>query len=195
MSEFRRMDDDIQETLVDAEAIQKRVKELGAEITKDYADKKGIVMIGILRGAVPFYADLARAMDLYLTMDFMAISSYGDAQKTSGIVRIAKDIDTSITGKHVIIAEDIMDSGLTLSHLIRILKERHRRGLQMGSERRIQLLIFIFATANQVGDDITRHRRKAHSPFVESRCHKHSWGKDAVSADKGKSVVGYYILI
>lgn len=131
MSEFRRMDDDIQETLVDAEAIQKRVKELGAEITKDYADKKGIVMIGILRGAVPFYADLARAMDLYLTMDFMAISSYGDAQKTSGIVRIAKDIDTSITGKHVIIAEDIMDSGLTLSHLIRILKERQPASIKI----------------------------------------------------------------
>ena len=106
------------------------MQELGAQLTKDYAGKE-VVMIGILKGAVVFYADLARAMDIYMKMDFMGISSYGDAQKTSGIVRITKDIDSSITGKHVIIAEDIMDSGLTLSHLIRLLHERKPKSIRV----------------------------------------------------------------
>ena len=130
MSEVRRMEQDIEEILLDKETIEKRVQELGAQLTKDYAGKE-VVMIGILKGAVVFYADLARAMDIYMTMDFMGISSYGDAQKTSGIVRITKDIDSSITGKHVIIAEDIMDSGLTLSHLIRLLHERKPKSIRV----------------------------------------------------------------
>ena len=130
MSEVRRMEQDIEEILLDKETIEKRVQELGAQLTKDYAGKE-VVMIGILKGAVVFYADLARAMDIYMKMDFMGISSYGDAQKTSGIVRITKDIDSSITGKHVIIAEDIMDSGLTLSHLIRLLHERKPKSIRV----------------------------------------------------------------
>lgn len=123
MAEYRRMEQDIAEILLDEETIRARVKELGAQLAEDYRGKE-VVMIGILKGAVVFYADLARAMDLHMKMDFMGISSYGDAQKTSGIVRITKDVDTSITGKHVIIAEDIMDSGLTLTYLLRLLQER-----------------------------------------------------------------------
>lgn len=130
MSEVRRMEQDIEEILLDKETIDRRVQELGAQLTRDYAGKE-VVMIGILKGAVVFYADLARAMDVYMKMDFMGISSYGDAQKTSGIVRITKDIDSSITGKHVIIAEDIMDSGLTLSHLIRLLHERKPKSIRV----------------------------------------------------------------
>lgn len=130
MSEVRRMEQDIEEILLDRETIDKRVQELGAQLTLDYAGKE-VVMIGILKGAIVFYADLARAMDVYMKMDFMGISSYGDAQKTSGIVRITKDIDSSITGKHVIIAEDIMDSGLTLSHLIRLLHERKPKSIRV----------------------------------------------------------------
>ena len=130
MSEVRRMEQDIEEILLDKETIDKRVQELGAQLTQDYAGKE-VVMIGILKGAIVFYADLARAMDVYMKMDFMGISSYGDAQKTSGIVRITKDIDSSITGKHVIIAEDIMDSGLTLSHLIRLLHERKPKSIRV----------------------------------------------------------------
>lgn len=130
MSEVRRMEQDIEEILLDRETIDKRVQELGAQLTQDYAGKE-VVMIGILKGAIVFYADLARAMDVYMKMDFMGISSYGDAQKTSGIVRITKDIDSSITGKHVIIAEDIMDSGLTLSHLIRLLHERKPKSIRV----------------------------------------------------------------
>ncbi len=117
------------EVLVSQEAIADRIKELGAEITKDYLGKD-VVLICILKGAVLFFADLARAVKLHMQMDFLGISSYGDAQKTSGIIRISKDIDTSITGKHVIIAEDIMDSGLTLSHLLKILEARDPASLK-----------------------------------------------------------------
>lgn len=124
MSEaIKRMEDDIQEIFFDEATIKAHVKELGRRITEDYAGKD-IVVIGILKGAVVFFSDLVREIDLPMKVDFMAISSYGDAAKTSGIVRITKDMDTSITGKHLIIVEDIMDSGLTLSHLIRVLSER-----------------------------------------------------------------------
>lgn len=123
MEQIKRMEQDIAEVLLDEETIRARIKELGAQLTRDYEGKE-VVVICILKGAVVFFSDLVRAMDVHMKMDFMGISSYGDAQKTSGIVRITKDIDSSITGKHVIIAEDIMDSGLTLSHLLRLLKER-----------------------------------------------------------------------
>ena len=111
---------DIAEVLVSQEQVAQRVKELGAQISKDYEGKE-VVLLCVLKGAVVFFSDLARAMTIPMTMDFMSISSYGDSQKTSGIVRINKDIDSSITGKHVIIAEDIMDSGLTLSYMTRLL--------------------------------------------------------------------------
>ena len=116
--------------LIDEESIRRRVAELGEQLSKDYEDKE-VVLICILKVAVMFFSDLARAMTIHLKMDFMGISSYGDAEKTSGIVKIAKDIDTSITGKHVIIAEDIMDSGLTLLHLKRILMERKPASLRI----------------------------------------------------------------
>ena len=116
--------------LIDEESIRRRLAELGEQLSKDYEDKE-VVLICILKGAVMFFSDLARAMTIHLKMDFMGISSYGDAEKTSGIVKIAKDIDTSITGKHVIIAEDIMDSGLTLLHLKRILMERKPASLRI----------------------------------------------------------------
>ena len=114
------MAQDIEEVLLSEEQIRKRVQELGDQISKDY-DGQEIIVLCVLKGASIFFADLCRAISVHLKMDFMAISSYGDAQKTSGIVRITKDMDTSITGKHVLIAEDIMDSGLTLSYLTRML--------------------------------------------------------------------------
>ena len=118
--------DDIAKVLVSEEQIKERIAELGAELRRDYADADGeIVLICILKGAVMFFADLARAMNMHMQMEFMGISSYGNEQKTSGIVRITKDIDTSITDKHVIIAEDIMDSGLSLSHLLTLLASRN----------------------------------------------------------------------
>ena len=128
----RNMEHDIAEVLLTKEQVTKRIQELGAQISKDYADcEEDIILICILRGAVMFFADLARAMTLPIQLEFMGISSYGNEQKTSGIVRITKDLDTSITNKHVIIAEDIMDSGLTLSHLTRLLSSRNPKSLKI----------------------------------------------------------------
>ena len=120
------MEEDMAEILLTKEQIEQRVRELGQEIARDYAGREGI-MICVLKGACVFYTDLARATPIHMKMDFMAISSYGDAQKTSGIVSIKKDIDSSITGKDIIIVEDIMDSGLTLSYMTRLLATRQLR--------------------------------------------------------------------
>ena len=123
MNRSDNMTNDISHILLTEEQIAERVKELGEEITRDYYGKEPIV-VGILKGAVPFFADLTRHMDCQMEMDFMALSSYGGSTKSSGIVRIGKDLDRSIEGRHVIIVEDIMDSGLTLSHLTKVLSER-----------------------------------------------------------------------
>lgn len=114
---------DIEKILITEEEAAKRIKELGEQISRDYAGQE-IVVICVLRGASIFFADLCRAISVHMKMDFMAISSYGDAQKTSGIVKITKDADTSITGKHVLVVEDIMDSGYTLKYLCKILNDR-----------------------------------------------------------------------
>ena len=124
--------DDIDEILLSEEVIAKRVSELGEQISKDYANYgDDVILICILKGAVTFFADLARAMTIPVHYEFMGISSYGNEQKTSGIVRITKDLDTSINNKHVIIAEDIMDSGLTLAHLRQLLNSRNPASLRI----------------------------------------------------------------
>ncbi len=115
---------DIQEILLEKQDIKDIVKRVGAEITRDYADKNPLV-IAVLRGAVVFMADIMRAIECPLSIDFMAVSSYGDGVKSSGVVRIVKDLDTKIEGRHVIIVEDVLDSGLTLSYLVRMLKSRN----------------------------------------------------------------------
>lgn len=117
------MKNDISHILLTEEQIRERVAEMGAQLTRDYYGKDPI-LVCILKGAAPFYADLARCMDCHMEMDFMALSSYGGSTKSSGIVRIGKDLDRSIEGRHVVIVEDIMDTGLTLSHLIKVLHER-----------------------------------------------------------------------
>lgn len=122
---------DIEKVILDEETLQTRVAELGKQIAADYQGKD-VVLICILRGAVMFYADLARKLTcLRCELDFMGISSYGSGVKTSGIVRITKDIDTSITGKHVLIVDDIMDSGLTLNHLTQLLQSRNPASLKI----------------------------------------------------------------
>lgn len=124
------MKNDIQEVLLTEEMLAARVAELGAQITRDYADKE-ILAIGILKGAIVFMADLIRAIDRPVDLDFMAVSSYGERTDSSGIVRILKDLDKSIEGKHVLIVEDIIDSGQTLSYLIRNLRERRPASIQL----------------------------------------------------------------
>jgi hypoxanthine phosphoribosyltransferase (EC 2.4.2.8) len=105
--------------LFDTGQIQTRIQELGAAITRDYAGRTPLFVV-VLKGAVPFGADLVRAVDLPLTLDFIAVSSYGLATKSSGEVRLLKDLDMSLRGQDVIIVEDIVDTGLTLSYLLDI---------------------------------------------------------------------------
>jgi hypoxanthine phosphoribosyltransferase len=117
------MRNDIERVLLSEEQIQRRVRELGAQLAEDYRDKNP-VMICILKGAVLFYTDLLRAMPIRLAMDFMAVSSYGTRTKSSGEVEIRKDLSGSIEHRHVVIVEDIIDSGFTLSYLTRMLSAR-----------------------------------------------------------------------
>jgi hypoxanthine phosphoribosyltransferase len=118
--------------VVSAEQIAKRVAELGEVITADYAGRPPL-LVGVLKGAFIFLADLARAIRLPLELDFMAVSSYGTATKTSGVVRIVKDLDIDLTGRHVLIVEDILDSGLTLSYLRKSLLARGPESLAVCS--------------------------------------------------------------
>jgi hypoxanthine phosphoribosyltransferase len=120
----------IGEVLVPADALASRVRELAAEISTDYADRDTI-LIGVLKGAVFFVADLMRALEIQCEVDFMAISSYGSSTKSSGVVRILKDLDASIEGRHVLILEDIVDSGLTLQYLQRNLAHRNPASLEV----------------------------------------------------------------
>lgn len=123
------MHDDIAKVLLDAETIQAKVRELGERLSRDY-EGKNPVFICILKGAVIFTADLMRHISIPAKMDFMAISSYGGGVRTSGVVRILKDLDRSIEGEHVIIVEDIVDSGLTLTYLLDNLQSRQPASLK-----------------------------------------------------------------
>ena len=126
------MINDIARILLTEEEIQNRVRELSQEISRDYADKNP-TMICILKGAVMFYADLLRNIDVPVSMDFMAVSSYGNKSKSSGEVEIRKDLSTSIENKHVIIVEDIVDSGFTLSYLTRMLASRGAASIKLAT--------------------------------------------------------------
>ena len=108
---------DIEKILVTEEQINTRLREMAAEIDRDY-EGKDLLIVGVLKGAVMVMADLARALHSHVTMDWMAVSSYGSGTKSSGVVRILKDLDTDLSGRHVLIVEDIIDSGLTLSWLL-----------------------------------------------------------------------------
>ena len=117
---------DLEEVLIPAEQLQARIAELAAQIDADYAGRE-LLLVGVLKGAVMVMADLARAMQLPVEMDWMAVSSYGSGTRSSGVVRILKDLDADITGRHVLVVEDIVDSGLTLSWLVGNLQSRGPR--------------------------------------------------------------------
>ena len=132
MEQNARIYQDLDRILVTKEQIAEKVKELGQKIAEDYAGKEP-VMICILKGAVLFFSDLIREIDLPLTTDFMAISSYGSATKTSGVVRVLKDLDKDIVGKDVIIVEDIVDTGVTLNYLKSMLVHRGAASIRVAA--------------------------------------------------------------
>ena len=123
---------DIGEVLISAEEIDAKLAEMGAAITRDYQGKD-LLLIGILKGAFVVMADLSRHIDLPVELDFMAVSSYGSATKTSGVVRILKDLDQEIAGRHVLIVEDIVDTGLTLHYLLKNLQVRKPESLSLAA--------------------------------------------------------------
>ena len=118
------------EILIEEERLQSRIRELGAELSMDYAGRE-LLLVGVLKGAVFFMADLMRSLTVPCEIDFMAISSYGASTDTSGVVRILKDLDINIEGRHVLVVEDIIDSGLTLSYLLRNLESREPASLEI----------------------------------------------------------------
>jgi hypoxanthine phosphoribosyltransferase len=123
-------DSNVGEILVQPDELAHRVSELAEEISADYAGRN-VLLIGVLKGAVFFLADLMRQLEVDCEVDFMAVSSYGSSTDSSGVVRILKDLDASIEGRHVLIVEDIVDSGLTLSYLFRMLGGRSPASLQV----------------------------------------------------------------
>ena len=161
--------------LISSEELSDRVTELGAQISRDYAGRD-LVMVGVLRGAVVFIADLLRAIDIACEIDFMAVSSYGSSRDSSGVVRILKDLDDSITDRDVLIVEDIVDSGLTLNYLIRNLKARDPRSLEVCSlltkpeRRRVDVPIrytgFEIPNTFVVGYGLDHAQQYRHLPFV-----------------------------
>lgn len=165
----------IEKVLIDDSAVQAKIRELGTQITADYAGKD-LLLVGVLRGALLFIVDLARQIDLPLEMDFMAISSYGAATETSGVVRILKDLDTAIEGRHVLIVEDIIDSGLTLNYIVEHLRNRNPASIKIcallnkPSRRRVDVRIdyhgFDIPDEFVVGYGLDYRQRYRNVPFV-----------------------------
>ncbi|HEX6606555.1 MAG TPA: hypoxanthine phosphoribosyltransferase [Chloroflexia bacterium] len=168
-------DTTIEKVLIDDAAVQAKIRELGTQITADYAGKD-LLLVGVLRGALLFIVDLARQIDLPLEMDFMAISSYGAATETSGVVRILKDLDTAIEGRHVLIVEDIIDSGLTLNYIVEHLRNRNPASIKIcallnkPSRRRVDVRIdyhgFDIPDEFVVGYGLDYRQRYRNVPFV-----------------------------
>jgi hypoxanthine phosphoribosyltransferase len=124
--------EDIERILISQDEIQDKIATLSKQISEDYRGKD-LLLVGVLKGAFVFMSDLAREIDLPIEFDFMAVSSYGSSTKSSGVVRILKDLDYEITGRHVLLVEDIIDSGLTISYLLRYLEARGPASLEICS--------------------------------------------------------------
>ncbi len=127
------MTDNKLRTLISAEQIQARIEQLGAEITRDYRADAPLYLVGILKGAIMFHADLARAINRHVRMEFIGISSYGKGKTSSGEVRLTKDLDVSIEGADVLIVEDIVDTGVTLTYLLGVLEQRKPRSIRIAA--------------------------------------------------------------
>ena len=163
------------ETIVEAEELLARVRELAAEISRDYAGRE-LLLLGVLKGAVFFLADLVRCLEVPSELDFMAVSSYGSLTDSSGVVRILKDLDAPIEGRDVLIVEDVVDSGLTLGYLLRSLKSRNPRSLEVCAllvkpgRRKIELPIryvgFEIPNRYVVGYGLDLDQRYRNLPYV-----------------------------
>ncbi len=125
------MHKDIASVLISQQELQAKVNELGRAITEEYANKGNLLLVGVLKGCTMFLMDLVRSIDLDLSIDFIAISSYGHSTESSGVVRLLKDLDMDITGRHVLIVEDIIDSGLTLAYLRSQLQRRNPASMRI----------------------------------------------------------------
>ena len=152
------MHDDIKTVLVSEEELKAKVAELGAQISKDY-EGKNLVLVSILKGSVVFMADLMRAVSIPCSIDFMVVSSYGGSNTvTSGLVKIIKDLDGDLSGKDVLIVEDIIDSGRTLAYLIEILKQRNPESIHLCTlldkpERRVKKQVKVDYTCFEIPDE------------------------------------------
>jgi hypoxanthine phosphoribosyltransferase len=127
----RHMHNDIAKILIPADDIQAKVREIGKQIAHDYAPLGDLLLVGVLKGCIMFMVDLARAIPMPVAIDFIAISSYGQSTESSGVVRLLKDLDTDIAGRHILVVEDIIDSGLTLDYLRSQLMRRNPASLRI----------------------------------------------------------------
>ena len=149
---------DIKEVLISEEEIKREIKRLGKQISEVYDNDDEIILVGILRGAVIFMADLARHLSLPVTFDFMDVSSYGQDAYTSGNVRIIKDLEENIEGKHVLIVEDIIDTGLTMKHVVNLLETREPASIKIVTlldkpDRRMQKEVKVEFNGFEVPDE------------------------------------------
>ncbi|MEU7986805.1 hypoxanthine phosphoribosyltransferase [Streptosporangium canum] len=147
------MGKDLSKVLIPEEELQAKVKELASRIDEDYAGKD-LLIVGVLKGAVMIMADLARALHVPVQMDWMAVSSYGAGTKSSGVVRVLKDLDTDIAGRHVLVVEDIIDSGLTLSWLVHNLKSRNPASVEICAALRKPDAVKVPIDVKYIGFDI-----------------------------------------
>ena len=144
---------DLEKVLIDEAAIDTKIRELAAQVDADYAGKD-LLLVGVLKGAVMLMADLSRALSSPIEMDWMAVSSYGSGTKSSGVVRIMKDLDRDITGRHVLVVEDILDSGLTLSWLLRNLRSRGPASVEVLTMLRKPDAVKVAVDVKYIGYDI-----------------------------------------
>ena len=153
MSKRSELDADVEEVLISEQTIAARIQDLAAEIDTDYAGREPL-LVGVLKGAAMFMSDLARAVTRPTTMEFMAVSSYGSATTSSGVVRILKDLDRDVAGTDILIVEDIIDSGLTLSWLLKNLRARNPRSIEIVTLLRKPDAVKVHVPVKYVGFDI-----------------------------------------
>ena len=147
------MNDAVAEVLITEDEIQTKIAQMAKEISADYAGRE-IRMVGVLKGAFMVISDLARALDVPLSIDFMSVASYGSGTSTSGVVRILKDLDGDVAGQHVLVVEDVIDSGLTLNWLLRNLRSRNPASLEVAALLRKPAAALVEVPVRYVGFDI-----------------------------------------